>query len=66
MAKDKITLSELKINSFVTTLDEAQMNQVKGGIYIIYGRRFTYRTRWTTVDTRGDEGPLAGSMNRDK
>lgn len=55
MAKKKITLSDLKVQSFVTTLDEEQMNHVKGGIYIVRGRRYTYRTRWTSVDIRSDE-----------
>ncbi|MCB0533270.1 MAG: hypothetical protein H6574_14695 [Lewinellaceae bacterium] len=55
MAKSKHTLSEIKVNSFVTTLDEQEMNQLKGGIYIIRGRRFSYRTRWTSVDTRSEE-----------
>jgi hypothetical protein len=55
MAKPKLSLTDLKIKSFVTTLDEEQMNHVKGGFYIIRGRRFTYRTRWTSVDTRSDE-----------
>lgn len=55
MAKKKITLTDLKVQSFVTALDEEQMNHVKGGIYIVRGRRFTYRTRWTSVDIRSDE-----------
>lgn len=59
MAKKKITLSDLKVQSLVTTLDEAQMNHVKGGIYIVRGRRFAYRTRWTSVDTRSDEVEMA-------
>lgn len=54
MAKDKLKLSDLKVKSFVTSLDEAQMNRLKGG-YVIKGRRFSYRTRWTAVDTRSDE-----------
>lgn len=54
MTKEKLTLNELKVQSFVTTLDEAKMNQVKGGIFIVRGRQFTYRTRWTSVDTRAD------------
>lgn len=54
MAKEKLTLSELKVQSFVTSLDEGQMNRLKGG-YVIKGRRFSYRTRWTAVDTRSDE-----------
>ncbi|MCK6695200.1 MAG: pinensin family lanthipeptide [Thermoanaerobaculia bacterium] len=59
MAKKKITLTDLKVQSLVTTLDEAQMNHVKGGIYIVRGRRFAYRTRWTSVDTRSDEVEMA-------
>jgi hypothetical protein len=53
MAKEKLKLSDLKVQSFVTTLDEGQMNRLKGG-NIIKGRRFNYRTRWTAVDTRSD------------
>jgi hypothetical protein len=55
MAKSKLSLTDLKIKSFATTLDETEMNHIKGGFYIIRGRRFTYRTRWTSVDTRSDE-----------
>lgn len=58
MAKSKLTLSELQVKSFVTTLDEAQMNHLKGGFYVIRGRRFSYKTRWTSVDTRSDEAEL--------
>lgn len=54
MAKEKLNLSDLKVQSFVTTLDESQMNRLKGG-YTIKGRRFTYRTRWTAVDIRSDD-----------
>ncbi len=54
MAKEKLKLSELKVQSFVTTLDESQMNRLKGG-YVIKGRRYTYRTRWTAVDIRSDD-----------
>ncbi len=53
MAKEKLKLSDLKVQSFVTALDEDQMNRLKGG-YVIKGRRFNYRTRWTMVDTRSD------------
>lgn len=52
MKKEKITLEELKIQSFVTSLDAEQMKEVKGGIHIIRGRRYRYRVRWTSVDTR--------------
>lgn len=55
MAKTKLTLKELQLQSFVTALEPGQMTQVKGGRYEIRGRRFTYRTRWTSVDTRSDE-----------
>ena len=53
MAKEKLKLSDLKVQSFVTALDEGEMTRLKGG-YIIKGRRFNYRTRWTAVDTRSD------------
>lgn len=54
MAKEKFTLAELQVQSFVTSLDQEEMSQVKGGYMTIKGRRFTYRTRWTSVDTRVD------------
>lgn len=54
MAKEKLTLTDLKVQSFVTTLDHDQLNQVKGGFMIIKGRRYTYRSRWTFIDTRSD------------
>ena len=53
MAKEKLKLSDLKVQSFVTTLDEDQLNRLKGG-QVIKGRRFTSRPRWTAVDTRPD------------
>jgi hypothetical protein len=54
MAKEKLTLSDLKVQSFVTTLEHEQLNQVKGGYMIVKGRRYTYRSRWTFIDTRSD------------
>ncbi len=57
MAKEKFTLDDLKVNSFVTTLDNAQMKEVKGGTIVIKGRRFMYTTRWTTVDTTRPAAP---------
>ncbi len=54
MAKKKFTLTDLKVNSFITTLENGQMNRIKGGIYVVHGRKYTYRTRWTTIDTRSD------------
>ena len=53
MAKEKLKLSDLKVQSFVTALDEGEMTRLKGGD-ILNGRRFNYRTRWTAVDTRSD------------
>jgi len=53
MEKEKLTLSDLKVQSFVTSLEEGEMNRLKGGA-TIKGRRFNYRTRWTAVDTRSD------------
>lgn len=52
MTKEKFTLEDLKVNSFVTALDESQMQELKGGTIVIKGRRFVYTTRWTSVDTR--------------
>ena len=56
MAKKKLTLNDLKVQSFITTLEDGQMNRVKGGTYVIHGRKYTYRPRWTTIDTRSDNG----------
>jgi hypothetical protein len=52
MAKEKLTLSELKIESCVTSLNGIQMGQVKGGMAHVKGRRMNYTIRWTAVDTR--------------
>lgn len=54
MAKEKLTLEDLKVQSLVTSLDEAQMGQLKGGTAPVRGRFYTYRTRWTAVDVRSD------------
>ncbi|MEI6411279.1 MAG: pinensin family lanthipeptide [Bacteroidota bacterium] len=63
MAKEKLTLSELKVQSFVTTLESAQMNQVRGGYMVVRGRRFAYNTRWTFIDTRSNSEIIgAGSV----
>jgi hypothetical protein len=59
MAKSKLNLDELKVQSFVTTLEHAQMTQLKGGAYAIRGRRYSYRARWTSVDTRSNNEPQA-------
>lgn len=54
MKKDKLELSNLNVRSFTSRLDADQMHQVKGGFYIIRGGRYTYRTRWTSVDIRSE------------
>jgi hypothetical protein len=51
MSKEKLKLNDLKVQSFVTSLEDAQMEQIKGGA-IIKGRRYGLRSRWTSVDTR--------------
>jgi hypothetical protein len=63
MAKEKLTLDSLKVESFVTTLSQDQMTNTKGGIYHIRGRRYTYRSRWTAIDTRSDVEDTAASSN---
>ena len=52
MAKDKLTLTDLKIESCVTSLTSDQLGKVKGGAAIVQGRRHNYIIRWTAVDTR--------------
>lgn len=54
MAKKTSTLDELKVQSTVTALNSEEMNQVKGGLYVVQGRRYVYRTRWTAVDIRAN------------
>lgn len=67
MKKQKISLDDIKVESFVTKLDEKDMNKIKGGYMKVRGHRFTYRTRWTMVDTRtepgGDFQPLMFNNN---
>lgn len=62
MKKEKLTLEELQVQSFVTTLNDEQMGHLKGGFTIVKGRRFNFRTRWTSVDVRGEisEAPMSG------
>lgn len=53
MAKEKLTLSELKVESCVNSLSTDQMDKVKGGAAtVIKGRTHNYIIRWTAVDTR--------------
>lgn len=63
MAKEKFTLDQLKSEAKVTTLQASEMQAVKGGIVTIRGRRFNYRTRWTTIDTRTDIGDSVSVQN---
>lgn len=62
MKKEKITLNQLKIETTLTSLNDRQMKEVKGGATSVRGRRHTYTTRWTSVDTRidpvHDNGPM--------
>jgi hypothetical protein len=51
MSKPKLKLNELKVQSIVTSLEEGQMQALKGGKEVV-GRRRTYVVRWTMVDTR--------------
>ncbi|HOY07704.1 MAG TPA: pinensin family lanthipeptide [Saprospiraceae bacterium] len=67
MAKEKLTLDELKVQSLVTSLEGPAMNQVKGGTAPMRGKFFTYRTRWTAVDVRSDfQGAPSISLPGDK
>ena len=52
MAKEKLTLADLKVESCVTSLSENQLDKVKGGYITVQGRRHNYTIRWTAVDTR--------------
>ena len=52
MSKEKLTLTELKVESCVTALTNDQLGQIKGGAAIVSGRRHNYKVRWTAVDTR--------------
>lgn len=63
MAKKTLTLDELKVESFAISLTGEQMNNTKGGIYIIKGRRYNYRVRWTALDTRVDFTEGASESN---
>jgi hypothetical protein len=65
MAKEKLTLDSLQVQSFVTALTPEQMQNTKGGIYHIRGRRYNYRVRWTMVDTRVEaESMIAGQQGQ--
>lgn len=51
MAKEKLKLKDLKVQSIVTALDAAEMQTLKGGKEVV-GRRRAYTVRWTMIDTR--------------
>jgi hypothetical protein len=52
MAKEKLTLTELKVESCVTSLTGDQLGAIKGGVAAVKGRRQNYVIRWTAIDTR--------------
>jgi len=59
MAKEKLKLNELKVQSIVTSLEEGQMQTLKGGKEVV-GRRRSYSVRWTMVDTRVQADSVGG------
>ena len=60
MAKEKLKLKDLKVQSIVTSLEERQMQILKGGKEVV-GRRRSYSVRWTMIDTRAQADSLSGS-----
>ncbi len=64
MAKEKLKLSDLKVQSFVTALDGERLEEVKGGLrqFAVNGTKSNYKIRWTSLDTRLDpEGHVKSS-----
>ncbi len=59
MAKEKLKLNDLKVQSIVTSLEEGQMQTLKGGREVA-GRRRNYSVRWTMVDTRVQSDSVIG------
>jgi hypothetical protein len=59
MSKEKLKLNDLKVQSIVTSLEEAQMQTLKGGREVV-GRRRTYVVRWTSLDTRAQADVING------
>ena len=59
MAKEKLKLKDLKVQSIVTSLEEGQMQTLKGGKEVV-GRRRSYSVRWTMIDTRVQSDSLGG------
>ena len=60
MAKEKLKLKDLTVQSIVTSLEEGQMQILKGGKEVV-GRRRSYSVRWTMIDTRAQADSLSGS-----
>ncbi len=62
MAKQKLSLTELKVESCVTSLTGDQLGNIKGGARTVIGRTRNYVIRWTAVDTRvqSDFSPVNG------
>lgn len=53
MSSKKLNLSDIKIQSFVTSLNPDQLDLVKGGLQVtIQGKKTNYNVRWTSTDTR--------------
>jgi hypothetical protein len=59
MAKEKLKINDLKVESIVTSLEEGQMQTLKGGKEVV-GRRRSYTVRWTMIDTRVQADSAAG------
>ncbi len=60
MAKEKLKLKDLQVQSIVTSLEEGQMQTLKGGKEVV-GRRRIYSVRWTMIDTRVQSDLAFGS-----
>ena len=67
MAKEKLKLTDFKVESFITSLDSNQMEQTKGGLQVtIQGKKTNYQVRWTSIDTRIEETPFFSSGGKKK
>lgn len=62
MAKKKLKIEDIQVQSIVTSLEEGQMQTLQGGKEVV-GRRRTYTVRWTMVDTRAQADSLSGYQN---
>ena len=53
MATAKLKLEDLRVQSFITSLEPEQLDFVKGGLQVtIQGKKNNYNVRWTSTDTR--------------